>query len=82
MCMTTKAKKDQLIIYMAEAKDKKVNELYTLLEADLKDSSFTLTEEHLNILNERQEEYESGKAIPQPWEEVHDRIKNKKRNAL
>jgi len=79
--MTTKARREELIIYLTEAADKRVNALYALLEEEMKDNSFTLTTEHLDILEERRADFLSGKSKPQPWQEVHARIRNKRKNA-
>ena len=79
--MTTKARREDLMIYLAEATDKKINALYTLLEEDVKETSFTLTKAHLNILDQRKADYLSGKSKPQPWEDVHARIRGKRKSA-
>jgi putative addiction module component (TIGR02574 family) len=79
--MTTKVRRENLMIYLAEATDKKVNALYTLLEEEIKDTSFTLTDEHLNILEQRRADYLGGKSTVVPWEEVHEKIRNKRKNA-
>jgi len=79
--MTTKARREELIIYHTDAADKKVNARYALLEEEMKESSFILTSEHLNILEGRRADFLSGKSKPQPWQEVHARIRNKRKNA-
>ena len=70
------------MIYLADATDKKVNALYSLLEKELKEPEFSLTAEHVNILNKREADYLSGKSKPSPWQEVHKRIRNKNKSAL
>jgi hypothetical protein len=79
--MTAKARREELIIYLTDAADKKVNALYALLEEEMKENSFTLTAEHLNILEGRRADFLSGKSKPQPWQEVHARIENKRKTA-
>ena len=79
--MTTKARREELIIYLTDAADKKVNALYALLEEELKENAFTLTDEHLNILEGRRADFLSGKSKPQPWQEVHARIRDKRKSA-
>lgn len=79
--MTIAARRQKLMIYLADAENKKVNELYSLLKDDLKTTSFTLTDNHLNILEERRNDRLSGKSKPMPWREVHEKIKNKRKRA-
>ena len=79
--MATAARRQQLMIYLADATDKKVNALYSLLEKELKETEFSLTEEHLKILNKREADHLSGKSRPSPWQEVHQRIRNKNKTA-
>ena len=79
--MTTKARREELMIYLADATDKKVNALYTLLEEEIKENSFTLSEAHINILEQRRADYLAGKTKTQIWEEVHARIRNKRKRA-
>lgn len=78
--MTTKARRQELMIYLADAEDKKVNALYTLLEGEMKDEPFVLSDEHLLILEQRRSDYVNGKSKPEPWQDVHDRIRNKRNN--
>jgi len=79
--MTIKARREELMIYLTDATDKRVNALYALLEEEIKDNSFTLTSGHLDILEARRADYLAGKSKPQPWQEVHARIRNKRKNA-
>ena len=79
--MTTKARREELMIYLTDATDKKVNALYALLEDEIKESSFTLSRDHLDIIEKRRADFLSGKSKPQPWQEVHARIRNKRKNA-
>ncbi len=79
--MDTAARREQLMIYLADAKDKKINALYALLEEDIKESGFTLTDAHMEILEQRRMDSLSGKSVARPWPEVHDRILNKRKKA-
>ena len=79
--MTIAARRQQLMIYLADVPDKKVNELYTLLEDDLKEASFTLTDEHTKILEERRNSRLSGKSKGLPWKEAHEKIRSKRKSA-
>ncbi len=78
--MATKGKREELMIYLADATDKKVNALYALLEGEIKEHAFTLNEEHNNILEERSADYRAGNSQPSPWEDAHARIRNKRKN--
>ncbi len=78
--MTTKARREELKVYFTGANDKKVNALYDLLEGEFKERPFTLSEDQLNILEERRGDYQSGEATPKPWQEAHDKITNEKNN--
>ncbi len=80
--MQTSARRQQLMQYLADAPDKKVNALYALLEDELKGSAFVLTDEHLEILEQREQEYFAGKTTTSPWQEVHQRIRAKHNAAL
>jgi hypothetical protein len=80
--MQTAARRQQLMRYLADAPDKKVNALYTLLEDELKAPTFALTDEHLDILEQREAEYLNAKAVTTPWEEVHQRIRAKHKAAI
>jgi hypothetical protein len=82
LVMTNTERRQQLMSYITGAPDTKVDALYTLLEEEITDKTFTLTEKHIQILEEREAEYVSGKTSPAPWEEVHDRIRNKHKGAL
>ena len=77
--MTVAAMRTKLAGYMAEADEKKIKAIYTLLEADIEDgSSYELTEEQLSILNEREESYMSGKTKGIDRETMHNNIIKKR----
>ncbi len=79
--MTTKARREELMVYLADADDKKINALYEILEDGLRDSSFKLTDEQMEIVEKRRSEFLSGKTKPAPWQEVHARIRAKRNNS-
>ena len=59
--MTVAAIREKLIIYMADADDDKVKALYTLLEDDMEaHHSFTLSPEHIAILDKERELHLNG----------------------
>ena len=75
--MATSAKRLQLMNYLAETTEKKVNALYILLEEEIKENAFTLTKEHLTILESRDADYSNGKSKITAWEKAHRRIQNR-----
>ena len=74
--MDTKTRRQDLLIYLADASDKKVNALYTLLEEEIRETSGVTTDEQWEIIEKRHSEYLSGKSKPVPWKEAHDMIRN------
>lgn len=78
--MTTGEKRQRLITFLAKAEDDKVNALYLLLERNI-DEEAELTPEEERILEEREANYLSGKSKVSPWQDVHERVKNKKKRA-
>jgi hypothetical protein len=81
--MTAAVKRDKLITYLADADEKKVMALYTLLEEDIKDVDATsaFTEEQLEILEERRASLLSGKDKGTDWQTTHDNIRKKRKRA-
>ena len=77
--MTVAAIRKKLKMYVDDVDDKKVKALYTLLEDDIEESSsFTLTKEHLSILDEEHALHLSGKTKSYSWEEAKEIIRGKK----
>lgn len=58
--MTTLTMREKLITYMADAKDSKINALYTLLENEIDEDAFAMTGEHYQILMEERAMYLKG----------------------
>ena len=81
--MTAAMKRDHLISYLAEADDKKVKAIYTLLEEDIKNSYITpaFTEQQLEILEERRASFLSGNDKGIDWQTMHDNIREKRKTA-
>ena len=70
----------KLITYLADADDKKVKAIYALFEEDInREDEFKPGAEHLKILERRRKEHLDGKAKSSPWQEVHERIRKKRR---
>jgi len=78
--MTTSTRREQLMIYLADVADARVDALYTLLENEMQsNSSYTLSEEQIKIVEERRADYLSGNSIPVPWDEAIERIKKNRK---
>ena len=58
--MTIATIRQRLITYLQDAEDSTVKAVYTLLEKDIADGSFTLSEEQLQILEKERALYLSG----------------------
>lgn len=81
--MTAAMKRDRLLTYLSNADDKKVNELYTLLEENMNDAHVepAFTEEQLEILNERRTALLSGKDKGIDWQTMHNNIRQRRKTA-
>jgi hypothetical protein len=78
--MTATAIRKRLIIYLADADEKKVKAIYSLFEDDIKkEEAFKLTDAHIKILDQRKSRHLSGKDKSYNWEEVNDRIRKKRK---
>ena len=79
--MTNIAMRKKLLTYLADADDKKVKAVYSLFEDEInQESNFKLTEEHIKILDERRARHLSGKDKSSSWQDVHDRVKKKRKS--
>ncbi len=77
--MTTSAMRKQLIEYMADADDKKIKGLYSLLEETLQEKNTSpLTVEQLAFLDEERRKYFSGEGKSYTWNEMKEMILHKK----
>jgi hypothetical protein len=78
--MTATAIRKRLITYLADADDKKVKAIYSLFEDEIKEGeAFKLAGEHVKILDERRSRHVSGKDKSATWQDVHDRIRKKRK---
>jgi hypothetical protein len=70
----------RLITYLADADDKRVKAIYTLFEEDInREEAFKLSDEHLKILEQRRKGHLSGKDKSSSWQEVHDRVRKRRK---
>jgi hypothetical protein len=77
--MTISAIRKKLKTYVDGVDDKKVKALYTLLQDDIEDSDgFSLSEEHLRILDNEHALHLSGKTKSYSWEDAKEIIRGKK----
>jgi hypothetical protein len=79
--MTNIAIRKKLMTYLADADDKKVKAIYTLFEDEInQEENFKLTAEHVKILDERRARHLSGKDKSSSWQDVHDRVRKKRKS--
>jgi hypothetical protein len=77
--MNTALMREQLVAYLAEADDKKIAGLYSLLEDNIKQKkSISLTEEQTAILKEERKKHLNGESKSYSWEEVKEMIRKRK----
>jgi len=77
--MTTSAMRKQLITYLADADDKKIKGLYSLLEETIQEkASSGLTAEQLRFLKEEHRKHISGESKSYNWEEIKEKIMKRK----
>lgn len=79
--MTAAMKRDRLITYLAEANEKKVKALYSLLEEDINESNaaHSFTEQQLEILDERRASLLNGSDKGIDWQTMHNNIRERRK---
>ncbi len=76
--MTTATIRKKMISYMADIDDKKLKAIYTVLENDInQQQSFTLTDAHLEILDEERKMHKKGSTKSYSWTEAKQLIRKK-----
>ncbi len=74
--MTISAIRKKLKTYVDGVDDKKVKALYTLLQDEIEDSDgFSLSEEHLRILDKEHALHLSGQTKSYSWEDAKEIIR-------
>lgn len=77
--MTISAIRKKLKTYVDGVDDKKLKALYTLLQDEIEDSDgFSLSEEHLRILDKEHALHLSGQTKSYSWEDAKEIIRGKK----
>jgi ATP-dependent exoDNAse (exonuclease V) alpha subunit len=77
--MTTSAIRKKLISFIADADDKKIKGMYMLLAEEIeKEEPFTLSGEHMAILDAEREKHVSGKSKSYSWSQAKQIIRGKK----
>jgi len=77
--MTSTAIRQRLITYLSDAEDNKIKALYTLLENDIvAESSFSISEEHLDILDRERELHLKGLTKSYSKEDSFEMIRSQK----
>ena len=76
--MTVLAIRQKLMTYLADADDSKVKALYTLLEKEIEEGEFVLSDEQLQILELEREMHLSGKSKSYTIEEANQIIRGQR----
>ena len=77
--MTSTAIRQRLITYLSDAEDIKIKAIYTLIENEIEnEKSFSLTHEHLEILDKERELHLSGETKSYNKQDAFDIIKGNK----
>ncbi len=70
----------KVITYLADADEKKVKAVYTLLENDIElKTNFKLSSAQLKLLNTEKEKHLKGKSPSYTWDEVKNRIRSRRK---
>ena len=78
--MTTTLIQKKLISYLENADEKKVKAVYTIFEDEInEENSFTLSEEHIKILDTKKKKHLSGKSKSYTWEDAKKIIRGEKK---
>lgn len=73
--MTTAAMREQLINFLAEADERKIVALYTLLEENMQED--LLTKEQWHMVEERRVSYQAGNKSDKDWRDLLDSYKDR-----
>lgn len=78
--MTSTALRQRLITYLSGAEDNKIKAIYTLLEREIEDEqSFSLSEEHLDILDRERALHIGGETVSYSKQDAFDIIRGLKK---
>lgn len=79
--MTAAMQRDRLITYLADADDKKVKALYSLLEGYMNEINTmpAFTQKQLEIIDERRADLISSKDKGIDWQTMHQHIREKRK---
>lgn len=78
--MTVTAIRAKLVNYIADADDKKIKALYTILENDLHQEPYQLTDEQMQLLEESRAEYLRGEGESFDWKTVKENARRAYKN--
>jgi putative addiction module component (TIGR02574 family) len=74
--MTTIDIREEIHQYIDQADDRIIKLIYGMVQADLSEVDYDLSEAHKQILDERLQMHKSNPAAGSDWEEVKTRISN------
>ena len=67
--------REELHQYINKADDRLLNLIYALVQADLQESEYELTNDHKKIIDDRLVAHQSSPESGSSWEEARSRIK-------
>jgi putative addiction module component (TIGR02574 family) len=68
--------REELHQYIDIADDRLINLMYAMVQADMLESDYKLSDEHKLLLDKRLVAHEANPSSGSTWEEVQSRIKN------
>lgn len=78
--MTSTLIRKKLISYLEKADEKKVKAVYTIFEDEINgENSFSLSKEHIKILDSEREKHLTGKSKSFAWDEAKKIIRGEKK---
>lgn len=75
--MSTAQIKELLHEYINKADERQINLMYAMVQADLKEDDYDLSEAHKKILEDRLTAHQANPSAGSSWEDVKNRIRNK-----
>jgi len=76
MVMGTAQIRELLHEYINQADERLINLMYAMVQANLKEEDYGLSEAHKKVLDERLAAYQTDPSEGSSWEEVKNRIRN------
>jgi len=75
--MNTTRYREELREYIDKADDRFIHLLYGMMQADMEEEGYELSEAHKKILDQRLAEHQKSPGSGSSWQDVKSRIENK-----